>query len=80
MAKKTAQDVVQELRDAFDFEEKGILEVQYDCYANLPGSLNKRELIDAQKILDVIMVQTLNHANLIAKLIIDYYERTGKKI
>ncbi len=78
MAKKTAQDIVMELRDAFNFEEKAILEAQYDCYANLPGRLNEKELEDVRKILDVIMVQTLNHANLIGKLIVAYYERTEK--
>ena len=80
MPKKTAQDIVEELRDAFNFEEKAILEAQYDCYANLPGRFTERELEDVRKILDVIMVQSLNHANLIAKLIVDYYERTAKKI
>ncbi|MBI2042575.1 MAG: hypothetical protein HYT21_02415 [Candidatus Nealsonbacteria bacterium] len=80
MPQKTAQDIVKELKDAFNFEEKAILEAQYDCYANLPGRFNERELEDVRKILDVIMVQTMNHANLIAKLIVDYYGRTEEKI
>lgn len=80
MAKKTPQQVIKELQDAFNFEEKAILEAQYDCYSSLPNNLNAEELKTIRKILDTIMVQSLNHANIIGKLIMDYYERTSRKV
>lgn len=68
------------LHRAFSFEEKLLFEFQYNCYEKLPGSLTKSELERAKMILDTMMVQTLNHANIISDLIAKFYEGTAKKL
>ena len=68
------------LHEVFIFEEKTLFDFQYDCYAKLPGALNKKELERVRMILDTVMIQTLNHANIISDLIAKFYERTAKKL
>lgn len=80
MSKTSPEKLIKTLKDAFVFEEKTLLEFQYDCYKKLPGSLNNKELAKARTVLDIIMVQTLNHANIISDLIVQFYERTAKKL
>jgi len=80
MGKQTSGKIIKMLNNAFAFEEKTLFEFQYDCYKKLPGSLNRKELERVRMILDAIMVQTLNHANIISDLIAKFYERTAKKL
>ena len=80
MAKSHPQKLIKMLQGAFIFEEKTLFEFQYDCYKKLPGTLNKKELERVRMILDVIMVQTLNHAHIISDLIAEFYERIAKKL
>ena len=80
MRNNPSRKIIKMLHDSFVFEEKTLLDFQYDCYAKLPGSLNKKELERVRMILDVIMLQTINHANIISDLIAKFYERTAKKL
>ena len=80
MEKLVSKKVIKMLSDAFVFEEKSLFEFQYGCYEKLPGFLNKNELRRARMILDIMMVQTLNHANIIGDFLAKFYERTAKRI
>ena len=80
MSKYSSDKIIKMLHDAFVFEEKTLSEFQYDCYKKLPGQLDKKEFERARMILDVILIQTLNHANIISDLITGFYERTAKKL
>ncbi|MDO8559361.1 MAG: hypothetical protein Q7R84_03445 [bacterium] len=80
MRKYPSGKIIKMLHGSFVFEEKTLFDFQYDCYAKLPGSLNKKELKRTKMILDTMMVQTLNHANIISDLIAKFYERTAKKL
>lgn len=80
MRNNPSEKIIKMLRSAFVFEEKSLFEFQYSCYEKLPGFLNKKELERVRMILDTIMVQTLNHANIIGDLIAKFYERTAKKL
>lgn len=80
MDKKISKKLLKQLQNSFTFEEKTVIEFQYDCYRKLPGNLNEKEIERAGKILDIIMVQSLNHANIISDLILKFYERTAKRL
>ncbi|MBL7141603.1 hypothetical protein ISS21_00685 [Patescibacteria group bacterium] len=80
MDKKISKKLLKQLQNSFTFEEKAIMEFQFDCYRKLPGNLNEKETERVRKILDIIMVQSLNHANIISDLILKLYERTAKKL
>lgn len=80
MGKYPSGKIIKMLRSAFVFEEKTLFDFQYACYEKLPGFLNKKELERVRAILDAIMVQTLNHANIISDLIAKFHERTARKL
>lgn len=80
MENNPSEKIIKMLRSAFTYEERLLFEFQYRCYQKLPGSLNKKELEGTRIILDVLMVQTMNHANIISDLIAKFYERTSKKL
>jgi len=81
MNKKESEKLIKQLQEAFILEEKGLVEFQFDCYGRLPENLNKEELERVQEILNTLLIQSLNHANIISDLIIElYHEHSSKKL
>ena len=80
MNKKTSRNLIEKLKYALIYEEKSLIEFQYECFGKLPGYLNKEELERVRIILDTIIVQSLTHASMLSDLIIKFYkhERTAK--
>ena len=80
MREKISKNLIKQLLKAFIYEEKTLVAFQYNCYRQLPGDFEKEELERAKKILDIIIVQSLNHANILSELIINFYaQKTAKK-
>ncbi len=80
MNQRVSKKLIKQLQDVFIFEEKALVEFQYDCYKKLPGKLNEKELEQVRAILNTVLVQSLNHANIVGDLIAKIYGRTIKKL
>ena len=74
MHKDNLRKLIRQLEAALIYEEKSLLDSQYACYGKLPGELNKKELKEARTILDTLLIQSLNHANILGELITKYYK------
>jgi len=79
MREKISKNLIKQLLKAFIYEEKTLVAFQYSCYRKLPGDFEKEELERAKKILDIIIIQSLNHANILSELIIKFYGKTAEK-
>ncbi|MDO8639396.1 MAG: hypothetical protein Q7R53_00585 [bacterium] len=80
MAKTNLKKLIGRLQDALIYEEKSLIVSQRDCYKNLPGNLNKKEIEEAREMLDALLIQSLSHANILGNLIIKYYEKSFKEL
>ena len=78
MAKKTREQLIRILVKLFNFEEKLAIEFQSECFAALPGKLNEEELARAKNILDIIMIQTMEHASILSDTISKLYGESAK--
>ena len=79
MNRKISKRTVKQLRKAFSYEEKGLIEFLYECYKQLPNNFNEKELQQIRSIFDILMIQSLNHANILTDLIIKSYGEFPKK-
>jgi hypothetical protein len=72
--------LVKKLKEALIYEEDALLKVQNECFKDLPGNFNEKELEQVVLILESIIVQSLNHANIVSDLIAKNYEQFNKKL
>lgn len=79
MRKTNLKKLISRLQDALIYEEKSLISSQYECYQQLPGNLNPKEMEEARKILDTLLIQSLSHANILGDLIVKCYEKSFKE-
>ncbi|MDO8435886.1 MAG: hypothetical protein Q7S82_00670 [bacterium] len=80
MGKINLKKLISRLQDALIYEERSLISSQHDCYKNLPGNLSQKEVEEAREMLDTLLIQSLNHANVLGDLIIKYYEKSFKEL
>lgn len=80
MEKRTTKKTLNQLKKAFEYEEKNLIDFLYECYKDLPGNFNEKELQQVRTILDLLIIQSLKHANILTDLIIKYYGESSKKV
>lgn len=73
MAKSNSKNLIKKLLDALIYEEKSLIEFQYNCFGQLPGYLNDKELDQVRLILETILSQSLNHSIILGDLIVNFY-------
>ena len=79
MEKAQLKKLIRQLENALIFEEKILVENQHNCYKKLPGKLNQKELEQVRTLLDTLLIQSLDHANVLGELIIKYYGKSFKE-
>jgi len=77
---KISKKLFRQFQEALIYEEKALIEFQIGCLKELPDSLNEREFKMAKTILDTIIIQSLNHINILSDIIVEYYEQASKKL
>ena len=74
------KDIIKKLKEALIYEEEALIKVQNECFKNLPADFNEKELEQAVLILESIIVQSLNHVNIVSSLIAKHYEQPKNKL
>lgn len=80
MKQKFPPKFLKELESAVGYEERLTLYYLHECYKRLPGKLNLKEVEQIRPLLDLLLVQSINHANILSEILIKFYERSSRKI
>lgn len=76
--RRKEKTVIEKLKKALVYEEQALIKVQNECFRDLPGDFNEKELERVVLILESIIVQSLNHVNIVSSLISKHYGRSDK--